>query len=551
MENTVLNAPKIRCAIYTRKSVEDDYRKEITSLEAQRINCEKYIESQSCKGWEIVPKVYEDYGKTGANIDRKGFQELLADIQAGKIDTVVVYKLDRLTRSLRDFVNIIDGTFRKHNVSFVSATESFDTSSPTGKLILNILLIFAEFEREQTSLRVKDKRHVSCTNGFWAGGNIPFGYKSVDRKLVPDEKFVPLVLFMFKRFVELRSPEALAQEMTAKILREYTEKDAEFLKPFYRKRMYKVLSQAIYKGCIVHHGKHYKGHHEPIIDEALWDEVQNILKEATPLSKVPIQMDFALKSRVRCKECDRAMVVCHTSKGTRKYTYYTCLSKHNGLNCKGLDMNVDAELVHKIVIKEVRKILKEPEILGGLWEKLSKESSPEDAYKKLQNIDNAWDFLPPADQNKVIQDFVKTVWLGRKSITIELTPDGLGMAPETQEIIVIPGTFYNRKSKPQAFVYKEEDDNQEDPVLLKALVQAEVWRKEMEIGKHNNYQEIAEAYQLEEQYVRRTFYLTYLSPNIKEAILFGKLSPQWSLQDFKNHRPSQDWDIQEAEFLNV
>jgi hypothetical protein len=216
-----------------------------------------------------------------------------------------------------------------------------------------------------------------------------------------------------------------------------------------------------------------------------------------------------------------------------------------------LDTNIDAELVHRIVIKEVRKILKEPEILGGLWAKLSEGSSPEEAYKKLQNMDKAWDLLPPADQNKVIQDFVKTVWLGRQSITIELTPDGLGMAPETQEIIVIPGTFYNRKSKPQVFVYKDEDENQEDPVLLKALVQAETWAKEMVDGMYHNYHEIAEAYGLDEQYVRRIFYLAFLSPKIKEAILLGKLSPQWSLQDFKNHRPSQDWELQEAEFLNV
>jgi hypothetical protein len=449
-------------------------------------------------------------------------------------------------------VSIIDGIFREHNVSFVSATESLDTSTPTGKLILNILLIFAEFEREQTSLRVKDKIHVSRTNGIWTGGNIPFGYKSVDRKLVPDEKFVPLVQFMYQRFVELRSPEAVAQEMSAKVLAEYSEEDAEYLRPFYRKRMYKLLRLPLYKGYIAHHGELYKGQHEAIVDEALWDEVQNILNEAAPLNRMPLQIDFALKGRVRCKECDRAMVVCKTAKGTKKYAYYTCLSKHNGLNCKGLDMNIDAELVHRVVTKEVRKILKEPEILGGLWQKLADESCPEDAYKKLQNMDKAWDLLPPADQNKVIQDFVKTVWLGRKSVTIELTPDGLGMAPETREILVIPGTFYNRKNKPQVFVYKDdEEDEHEDPLILKALVQAEIWDQEIKNGTYSNYKEIAAAYKLDEQYVRRTIYLTFLSPKIKEAILFGKLSPQWSLQDLRVRRPSQDWEVQEEEFLNV
>jgi site-specific DNA recombinase len=393
---------------------------------------------------------------------------------------------------------------------------------------------------------------VSRTNGVWTGGIIPFGYKSVERKLVIDEKFAPLVRFMFQRFVELRSPELLAQEMNAKVLDEYSDEDMAFLKEFYRKRMYKVLINPIYKGYIAHHGEHYKGQHEAIVDEALWDEVQKILHESGPISKKPIQLDFALKSRVRCKECDRAMIVSKTAKGSRKYAYYTCLSKHNGLNCKGLDMNVNAELVHRLVIKEVRKILKEPEILGGLWQKLSEGSYPEEAYKKLQNLDKAWDLLPPADQNKVIQDFVKTVWIGRQSLTIEFMPGCAdGTSSDTQEIIVIPGAFYNRKSKPQAFVYKEDGDEECDPVLLKALVQAEIWSNEMERGTYCAYKEIAEAYGLDEQYVRRTFYLTYLSPKIKEAILFGKLSPSLSLLDFKKHRPSQDWEVQEAEWLNV
>jgi DNA invertase Pin-like site-specific DNA recombinase len=419
-----------RCAIYTRKSVEDEYRKEITSLEAQRINCEKYIESQAIKGWEIIKKLYEDYGKTGANIDRPGFQELLADVRAGKIDRVVVYKLDRLTRSLRDFVNIIDGTFKEHSVSFVSATESFDTSTPTGKLILNILLIFAEFEREQTSLRVKDKTHISKINGIWAGGNIPIGYKSVDRKLVIDEKFATLIRFMFQRFIELRSPEALAQEMNDKVLVEYSEDDANILGVFHRKRMYRLLSNPIHKGYITHHGKLYKGQHEAIVDEALWDQAQEILAVKVP--KAALELDFALKSRVRCQECDRAMVICKTYKKLRKYAYYTCLNKHNGLHCKGLDMNVNAELVHSLAIDEVRKILKEPESLGGLWQRLLEGASPTEAYEKLQNVDKAWDLLPPTEHNEILQEFIKTVWLSKNGMTIELTPDGLGLAPETR-----------------------------------------------------------------------------------------------------------------------
>ncbi|MDR1551810.1 MAG: recombinase family protein [Holosporaceae bacterium] len=541
-----------RCVIYTRKSVEDDYRKEITSLEAQRINCEKYIESQAVKGWKIIEKLYEDYGKTGANIDRPGFQELLTDVRAGKIDRVVVYKLDRLTRSLRDFVNIIDGTFKEHDVSFVSATESFDTSTPTGKLILNILLIFAEFEREQTSLRVKDKIHVSRTNGVWTGGNIPIGYKSMERKLVVDEKFAQLMRFMFARFMELRSPEALAQEMNAKVLAEYSEEDRSTLGEFHRKRMYKLLSNPIYKGYIAHHGKHYKGQHDALVDEELWNQAQEILAGAGQAPKAALDLEFALKSRVRCQECDKAMVVCKTYKKTRKYAYYTCLNKHNGLHCKGLDINVNAELVHNLVTAEVRKILNEPESLGGLWEKLAADSSPTDAYEKLQNLDKAWDLLQPAEHNKILQEFVKTVWLSKNGLTIEFTPDGVGVEPQllgTNKIVKIPGTFYNLKNKPQVFVPKDDDDGHNDPTLLKALIRAEVWRKEVLSGELSSYAEIAEKYKLDEQFVRKNFVFAFLSPKIKEAILFGKLSPAWNLLDFNGRRPPQNWAEQEAKFL--
>ncbi|MDR3285478.1 MAG: recombinase family protein [Holosporales bacterium] len=377
---------------------------------------------------------------------------------------------------------------------------------------------------------------------------IPLGYKSVDRKLVIDEKFSSLIKFIFERFSEVKSPEQVAKEANAKVLHEYSEEDAAQAKVFYRKRMYKILKNPLYKGYTNHHGTLYKGQHSAIIKEELWDQVQGVLEVPLKAPKAEMPLDFALKSRVRCKECDKAMVVCMTYKKTRNYAYYTCLNKHNGLLCKGLNINVNAELVHRLVIEEVRKILKEPESLGGLWQKLSEDSSPEDAYKRLQNIDGAWDLLPPDDQNKIIQEFVKTVWMSQQGLTIELTPDGLGFAPETQKLIVIPGTFYNRKNKLQVFVKKDEDNK--DPALLKALVQAEIWLKEMNSGKYSSYEEIAVAYGLNDQYIRKNLSFAFLSPRIKEAILFGKLSPQFNLIDFNLRRPPRDWEKQEEMFLS-
>jgi DNA invertase Pin-like site-specific DNA recombinase len=303
-----------RCAIYTRKSVEDDYKKEVNSLEVQQSCCEKFIEIQASRGW-VVSKVYEDYGKTGANINRAGFQELLADIREGKIDCVVVYKLDRLTRSLRDFVSIIDGEFQKYGVSFVSATEAFDTSTPSGKLILNILLIFAEFEREQTSLRVKDNFATSKKMGIWMGGTYPIGFKSVNKKLVHDPVFVPFVQLMFQRFIETRSVVDVINEMNKKVALECSQDDAKRAKKFTRDRIYRLLRCPLYKGYIHCEGALYKANHEAIVDEATWDKAQEMLVKR-PIKAAPERIPFecAFKSKIRCKECDRAMIVTLGSK---------------------------------------------------------------------------------------------------------------------------------------------------------------------------------------------------------------------------------------------
>jgi DNA invertase Pin-like site-specific DNA recombinase len=535
----------MRCAIYTRKSVEDDYHKEVTSLEAQRVNCEKYIELQAGKGW-CVSKVYEDYGKTGANIDRKGFQALLADVRADKIDVVVVYKLDRLTRSQRDFVSVIEGEFCKHNVSFVSATESFDTSTPTGQMILNMLLVFAEFERKQTSMRVKDKNRVAKKNGIWTGGNIPIGYKTVDRKLVPSPVFVPLVQFMFQRFLEVKSVTIIANEINAKISTEFSEDDAKQASIFHRQRMYKLLKCPLYKGYVRYENELYKGRHEAIVDEATWDKAQEILAQKpikARAEKRPFECAFV--GRIRCKECNKAMIVTHSTKKNRKYPYYTCLRKNKGIPCVGLNQNIDAELVQRLVVAELRQVLKEPEMLGTLWKQLSNEASPEDAYKKLENIDKAWEFLAPGEQCKVLQDFVHTVWLSKQGITIEFA----AADDETSHVVSIDGSFYNRKNQSQVFVKREEPDELKDPVILKALVFAEIWQAKLDNGELRTHEEIAQAYGFDKEYVQRGLFLAQLSPQIKSAIIRGKLHPQWRLQDFKRKRPSPDWRRQESTFL--
>jgi hypothetical protein len=213
-------------------------------------------------------------------------------------------------------------------------------------------------------------------------------------------------------------------------------------------------------------------------------------------------------------------------------------------------MNINVDLVHRIVKKEIRQILQTPEILGNLWKSLSEELSMEDAYKRLQNIDKAWDYLPPGDQTKILQEFVKTVWLGNNGIVIEFTPNSFCKDAETCEVLALPGKFYNRGSKQQVFVHQEEPEERQEPELLKALVQAEVWIDEIRCGKYASYQEIADARNLPEEYVRRGSYLAFLAPKVKEAIINGQLSPKFILRDFNRKYPATNWDEQEAQYLN-
>ncbi|MDR1208622.1 MAG: recombinase family protein [Holosporales bacterium] len=545
MLNTTENTPKIRCAIYTRKSVEDDYKKEVNSLEVQQHQCEKFIEVQATRGW-IVSKVYEDYGKSGANLDRAGFQELLADIRADKIDTVVVYKLDRLTRSLRDFVSVIDGEFEKHGVSFASATEALDTSTPSGKMILSILIIFAQFEREQTRLRVKDNSATAKKMGIWMGGTTPIGFKSIDKKLVHDPVFAPFVQLMYQSFIETRSVVTVMNELNKKVALECSQEEAKHARTFSKDRIYRLLRCPLYKGYLHCEGALYKANHQAIIDEATWDQAQELLT-LKPIKAAPERMPFdcAFKSKIRCKECDKAMVVTLGSKKCKKYPYYTCLRKTKGIHCSGMNQNIDAELVQRIVISELQKILKEPEMLGALWAKISQSSPPNEACKNLQNLDQIWNFLSPPERYIILQEFVHMVWLSRDGITIEFTAND----DETTHVVSILGTFFNRKNKSQVFIRKEEPEEIKDPILFKALVLAEIWQEKINNGEFQTNEEIAAAYKMDQEYVRRGLSLTILSPKIKSAIINGTLHPHWRLQDFKRKHPPSDWREQEKIYL--
>ena len=284
-----MTAPRrLSCAIYTRKSTEEGLDQNFNSLDAQRDACENYIASQKSEGWLLTRDRYDDGGYSGGNMDRPGLQRLLADVRAGLVDIIVVYKIDRLSRSLADFAKLVE-IFDEHKVTFVSVTQAFNTTTSMGRLTLNILLSFAQFERELAGERVRDKIAASRQRGIWMGGMPPLGYDVAERKLVPNPAEAQIVREMFTRFAAVPSMAMLVRDLRA---RGVTSKSWTTVKGVKRKGklidkgyVYKIFNNPVYIGVAAYKGHHYPGEHAPIIDGSLWDTVQALLRSGTPHAK--------------------------------------------------------------------------------------------------------------------------------------------------------------------------------------------------------------------------------------------------------------------------
>jgi site-specific DNA recombinase len=317
---------KLRCAVYTRKSSEDGLDQSFNSLDAQREACVAYIASQASLGWRLVAEPYDDGGISGGTLERPGIQRLLQDIRDGKVDVVVVYKIDRLTRSLMDFAKLVE-VFDKHSVSFVSVTQQFNTTTSMGRLTLNVLLSFAQFEREVTAERIRDKVAASKRKGMWMGGVVPLGYRAQDRKLLIDEASATEVRHIFQRYLELRSVDAVVREVNgATATREHADRSEQTAKPgalHSRGKIYHMLANPIYIGKIRHKAELHQGEHAPIIEADTFEAVQRLLAEqaANARGSAVHSENHLLTGRLYDEHGHRLMPVYTTNHGKR-YRYY-------------------------------------------------------------------------------------------------------------------------------------------------------------------------------------------------------------------------------------
>ena len=273
-----------RCAVYTRKSTEDGLEQEFNSLDAQYAACAAYALSQQHEGWTLNPERYDDGGFSGGNMQRPALKQLMADVAAGKVDIILLYKIDRLTRSLADFAKIVE-VLDKAGASFVSITQSFNTTTSMGRLTLNMLLSFAQFEREVTGERIRDKIAASKRRGMWMGGPVPLGYDVADRKLVVNQAEAGLVRHIMRRYIALDSVAELVDELARDGHRTKLQVNASGPHRggcvFRRGTLYHLLANQIYRGKLVHKGDYFDAQHEPIVPEELWEEVQRAIAERT------------------------------------------------------------------------------------------------------------------------------------------------------------------------------------------------------------------------------------------------------------------------------
>jgi site-specific DNA recombinase len=362
---------KIKAAIYCRVSTEERLGQEFNSLHAQEEACEAYIASQRSEGWLLGSDPYIDAGFSGGNLERPALKRLIADIETGKIDIVVTYKIDRLSRSLSDFVKLVD-VFDQKGVTFVSVTQAFNTTTSMGRLTLNVLLSFAQFEREVIAERIRDKFRASRARGMWMGGTPPLGYDVRDRKLVVNENEAELVRLIFRRFLRVGSATKLAQELrhAGHKTKSWTTQDGNHRqgKPIDKCALYKIINNRIYLGEAVHKGTSYPGEHDAIIDRATWEKLQSILAEhAIVRANGARGQTPALLRGLIFAPGGHAMTPSHTRKAGKLYRYYVATDAIR----RGYDQcavrSVPAAEVEEAVVAQVRHLLRTPEIIARTW----------------------------------------------------------------------------------------------------------------------------------------------------------------------------------------
>lgn len=437
-----------RCAIYTRKSTEDGLDQDFNSLDAQREACEAYIASQASLGWRKVKTHYDDGGISGGTMERPALLQLLDVIKAGRVDVVVVYKIDRLTRSLMDFARIVD-VFDGHDVSFVSVTQQFNTTTSMGRLTLNVLLSFAQFEREVTAERIRDKIAASKKKGMWMGGPSPLGYDAVDKQLVINDTEAATVRQLYQLYLETGSVQRLKERADALGIitkrRHRRDGSTQGGKPFSRGNLYQLLSNPIYIGRVVHHEETYDGKHDAIIDPDIWNSVQSQMASNTVDRRTSVNTNSpCLLTGLIFDETGDRLSPSHAIKEDVRYRYYV---SHRLMQArrKGKDgWRVPATAIERSVISIVIQHLNDQLKLAKLLDLDSlSPNAHRNAFARAEGISAQLKSTSPVAHKKLLQEILHRVELHPEKLIIEIN------LAKLRSVLEIDGHDLQTSSPPQ------------------------------------------------------------------------------------------------------
>lgn len=506
----------LRCAVYTRKSSEEGLEQDFNSLHAQREACEAYIQSQRHEGWQLIKTAYDDGGISGGTMQRPALQQLLADIEAKKVDVVVVYKVDRLTRALADFARMVE-LFDKHGVSFVSVTQQFNTTSSMGRLTLNVLLSFAQFEREVTSERIRDKVKASKQKGMWMGGHPPLGYDIKDRKLVVNPEQAKLARLIFQLYLKAGSVRQLMDQLNEQGIC-HPVRGA----PFTRGGLPAILASPIYIGKVRHRDTTYDGLHEAIIDQELWDAVQSLTKSnlQAPCWRQRVTHRCLLIGKLFDAEGNK-LVPAHTVKKGRRYSYYIT----EGLN-RGPDPNgwrLPAKPVESMVLAQVKLLLKNASAVTAAAKAAGID--PSHARGLIAKCKEAADYLGAEDLLAIVRSAELRTDMIQLALCLDaLLPSDCDWPSESMLLTqTLPLQIKRRGIEMRLVVSTPQPSSANvDQDLVSTIAKARVWFDDWLHGRISGYKEIVRREGISASYVGDVMKLAFLSPKIVEDIVRGQ-----------------------------
>ncbi|HTV56702.1 MAG TPA: recombinase family protein [Terriglobia bacterium] len=554
----------IRCAIYTRKSSEEGLEQSFNSLDAQREACEAFIASQRHEGWRALPARYEDGGYSGGTLERPAVQRLLQDVQGHKVDTIVVYKVDRLTRSLADFAKIVEALDAR-GVSFVSVTQQFNTTTSMGRLTLNILLSFAQFEREVTGERIRDKIAASKRKGMWMGGNVPLGYNVKDRRLFINPGEAELIRRIFNLYLELGCVAKLKAKLDEEKIRSKERTSVAGVRSggtsYSTGALYQILKNRIYIGEISHRGQNHPGLHDAIMPRELWERVQAQLKSDNQGRRDGRKANSPSLLVGLLQGADGSpFTPSHTSKSGRRYRYYVSQGKADNGNAAAKPIRLPA---HDIEQQVFRRLLS---FLYSTREVLDQLSPSQDSPGQTQQILDAshkqFETLSSSSPS-VVRDFVRKVVVravvhadrieikvGKQKLRAVLggvdsdsSSQPVSDRPECSDEVISLNleAQLRRRGGEMRLVLSPEIDGQtrEEPVpsLLKALARGREWYEWIVAGKVSGRRDISKKLSLDERYVSRVLQCAFLAPDIVQAILEGRQPPSFTLEKMRSRTP--------------